>query len=305
MKKNEGLGRFTALALAGAVALVAGGGVASARGGEDNSNNKVQMVTVTVDAGKGTAPRLETADFAVYKGKSRLEIVGVKGPSEAPVNVAVLIQDGLDQGVGHELDTIKEFIEGLPAGSRVMVGYLKGTGLQVAEPFTANLEEASDSVRLPISAFDESSVPFIGLHEALERFEGIEGRNQVVMITNGLELNRDFQSASPVNNMDLDRAISKAQRLGIPVWGIFANSAGRIGRHSTAIAFGQGSLKRLSDETGGRAFFNGRSFVTFDHALARIADGFRNQYLVAYRDGGKGDLEVTVEASGVELRHGR
>jgi hypothetical protein len=125
------------------------------------------------------------------------------------------------------------------------------------------------------------------------------------MITNGLELNRDFASASPTNNLDLDRAISKAQSLGIPVWGIFANSAGRIGRHSTAISYGQSSLKRLSDETGGEAFFSGRGFVTFDHALERIADGFRNQYLVAYRDGGKGDLEVTVEASGVELRHSR
>lgn len=284
---------------------VAGGGVASARGGDSDAGDKVQTVTVTVDADKGQAPRFDSADFAVYKGKNRLEILGVKGPSEAPINLAVLIQDGLDQGVGHELNTIKDFIKGLPEGSSVMVGYLRGTGLKVAEPFTTDLKEAAGAVRLPFSSFDEASVPFIGLREALERFEGVEGRNQVVMITNGLELNRDFASASPANNLDLDRAISKARSLGIPVWGIFANSAGRIGRHSTAIAYGQGSLKRLSDETGGKAFFAGRGFVTFDHALERIADGFRNQYLVAYRDGGKGDLEVTVEASGVELRHGK
>jgi hypothetical protein len=305
MRSNEFLGRFTALALAGAMVMLAGSGAASARGGESDATDKVQMVTVTVDADEGETPRLEHADFAVYKGKNKLEIVGVKGPSEAPVNLAVLIQDGLDQGVGHELDTIRDFVKGLPEGSRVMVGYLRGTGLRVAEPFTADLKEAASSVRLPFSSLDEPSVPFIGLIEALERFEGVEGRNQVVMITNGLELNRDFASASPVNNIDLDRAISKAQRLGVPVWGIFANSAGRIGRHSTAIAYGQGSLKRLSDETGGKAFFSGRSFVTFDHALESIADGFRNQYLVAYRGGGKGDLEVTVEAPGVELRHSK
>jgi hypothetical protein len=103
MRRNAWLGRFTALALAGAMVTVAGSGVASARGGDSDTRDRVQTVTVTVDADKGQAPRLETADFAVYKGKNKLEVVGVKGPSEAPVNLAVLIQEGLDQGVGHEL----------------------------------------------------------------------------------------------------------------------------------------------------------------------------------------------------------
>src|SRR5213592_832802 len=100
MKRSGFFRAFAVTALAGAAALNAG--AALARDKKADTADKVQTVTVTIDA-KGAAPRVDAADFAVYKGDSKQEIVGVKGPDEAPVNVAVLIQDGLDQGVGHEL----------------------------------------------------------------------------------------------------------------------------------------------------------------------------------------------------------
>jgi len=300
---NEGFFKaFAVIALAGAAALNTGAAFAGNK--KEDTAGTVRTVTVTLD-GKGAAARVDAADFAVYKGDTKQEVVGVQGPGEAPVNVAILIQDGLDQGVGHELDTVKEFVAGLPAGSQVMVGYLRSTGLQTAQPFTTDTAAAAKAVRLPFTTIDEGSAPFIGLIEALDRFDGLSGRNQVVMITNGLELNRDLSSASPANNIDLDRAVAKAQRIGAPVWGIFANSPGRFGRSNVAVAYGQGSLNRLSDETGGEAFFAGRGFVTFDHAFERIQASFDNQYLIAYRGAGKGDLDVTVEAPGVKVRHAK
>lgn len=296
--------RLAAVAvLAGAAALNTGAALAGDK--KHDSADKVQTVTVTLDAKEGSAPRVDPADFAVFKGDTKQQVVDVKGPAEAPVNVAVLIQDGLDQGVGHELDTIKDFVKALPAGSQVMVGYLRSTGLVVSKPFTGDLGSAAKAIRLPFDSAQEGSAPFIGLIDALDKFESLEGRNQVVMITNGLELNRDFASAAPQNNLDLDRAISKAQRLGVPVWGIFANSSGRLGRASTAVFYGQGSLNRLSDETGGKAFFAGTGFVTFDHALDTISENLQNQYLIAYRGDGKGDLDVTIETPGVKVLHAK
>lgn len=295
---------FTVMALAGAAALNTGIAFAGDKKNEKTAD-EVQTVTVTLDSKKGAGP-VDAADFAVYKGDTKQQIVEVQGPGDAPVNVAVLIQDGLDFAVGHELDTIKEFIKGLPAGSQVMVGYLRSTGLQTSQTFTTDLGAAAKAVRLPISTLGEGSAPFIGLKEALDEFEGLKGRNQVVMVSNGLELNRDFSSATPTSsNIDLERAISKAQRLGIPVWGIFANSPGRFGHTRFAVANGQGSLSRLSEETGGEAFFAGTSFVTFDHALEEITASIGNQYLIAYRGDGKGDLDVTVETPGVKVRHAK
>jgi hypothetical protein len=303
MTRNGVFKAIAVAALAGAAALNTGATFARDKKSSDTPDT-VRTVTVTVDA-KGEAPRVDPSDFAVYKGDTKQQIVDVKGPSETPVNVAILIQDGLDQGVGHELDTIRDFVAHLPAGSQVMVGYLRGTGLHVVRPFTTDLADAAKAVRLPFSSLDEGSAPFIGLVDALGRFETLEGRNQVVMISNGLELNRDLSSASPSNNIDLDRAVAKAQRLGIPVWGIFANSPGSFGRSRLAVMYGQGSLNRASDETGGRAFFAGNGFVTFDHALERISEGIQNQYLIAYRGTGKGDLDVTVESSGVKILHAK
>lgn len=272
---------------------------------DDDAKTGVRSVTVTVvpKDDDSTVTRLEASEFAVYRGEERQQIVDVKGPAESPLNVAVLVQDGLAVGVGNEIRTIKDFIESLPEGSTVMVGYLRNTGLQVRQSFTADRGAAIDALRIPFSNVDAGSAPFTGLEEALRKFEGVSGRNQVVMVSNGLQLSRGLSSASPANNLDLDRAISAASKRGIPVWSIFANSSGRLGNSSLAISYGQGSLNRLADETGGKAFFSGRGFVTFNYALDSIAKSMGDQYVITYRGDGKGKLEVTTESSNVELRH--
>src|ERR1041384_3211053 len=61
----------------------------------------------------------------------------------APLNLAVLIQDDLVSRVGNELRETGEFIRTLPAGSRVMVGYIRSGSLQVRQPFTTDLAAAS------------------------------------------------------------------------------------------------------------------------------------------------------------------
>jgi hypothetical protein len=42
-----------------------------------------------------------------------------------------LIQDDLTSRVGNELGVTREFIRGLPSGSRVMVGYITAGSLQL------------------------------------------------------------------------------------------------------------------------------------------------------------------------------
>lgn len=293
---------FAALAL---VAGLASASSASPIPKDDETKSGVRTVTVTVvhnddDTGK---TRLEASEFAVFRGDDKQQIVDVKGPSEAPLNVAILIQDGLDAGVANEIKTIKSFISTLPEGSTVMVGYLRSTGLQVRQSFTADRKAAIKALRIPLNNFDVGSAPFTGLEEAIRRFDGVTGRNQIVMISNGLQLTRDFESAAPTNNLDLDRAISAAQKRGIPVWSIFANAPGRLGKGSLAISYGQGSLNKLADETGGKAFFQGLGFVTFDVALDSISREMGDQYVITYLGDGKGKLEVTTESTNVKLRH--
>src|SRR6266850_594211 len=69
-----------------------------------------------------------------------------------PLNIAILIQDDLTSNVGHELGVTRDFIRALPAGSRVMVGYITAGTLQVRQPFTTDLSHAANSLRIPIAS---------------------------------------------------------------------------------------------------------------------------------------------------------
>src|SRR5437870_11749543 len=89
-----------------------------------------------------------------------------------PLNIAILIQDDLTSQVGNELGVTREFIRSLPAGSRVMVGYITAGSLQVRQPFTIDLNRAANSLRLPFANTSASSFnPYVEVIEALKKFD--------------------------------------------------------------------------------------------------------------------------------------
>src|SRR6266550_4460088 len=71
---------------------------------------------------------------------------------QAPLNIAILIQDDLISRVGNELGVTRDFIRSLPSGSRVMVGYITSGSLQVRQPFTNDLDKAGRSLRIPTAS---------------------------------------------------------------------------------------------------------------------------------------------------------
>jgi len=53
-------------------------------------------------------------------------------------------------------------------------------------------------------------------------------------------------------------------------------------RSHLAASYGQSSLNRLADETGGKAFFQGiTGFVTFDSYFDRLREALNRQYAKA------------------------
>ncbi len=59
--------------------------------------------------------KLQNDDFAVLENKHSQKIISVKKASEAPINLAVVVQDNLDWRVNNEIKGLKEFIQTLPA----------------------------------------------------------------------------------------------------------------------------------------------------------------------------------------------
>lgn len=201
-----------------------------------------------------------------------------------PLNLAVLIQDDLVPRVGNELKITGEFIRSLPAGSRVMVGYIRAGSLQVRQAFTTDLEQASRSLRIPAGSTAVSPFnPYVEVREALRQFpEGGSNRNALLLISDGLDSSRGFDFTSTVNSIDLDRAVREAKQRDVAIYSFYAPTVGLTSYNRRAVSFGQSALNRISDETGGKAFFQGSSFVTFNAYFERLSRTLNEQHGVAY-----------------------
>jgi hypothetical protein len=204
---------------------------------------------------------------------------------DAPLNLAVLIQDDLVSKVANELNVTRDFIRGLPDGSRVMVGYITSGSLQVRQPFTDDMEKAARSLRMPVSSDAVSPYnPYVEVIQALRKFEG-EGKNRnvVLLVSDGLDASRGLDVSSTMDSIDLQRAIKEAQRRNVTVYSFYAPSVGLTSRSNVLAGYGQSALNRLSNETGGRAFFQGTTgFVTFDSYFTRLREALNEQIAKAY-----------------------
>lgn len=189
-----------------------------------------------------------------------------------PLNLAILIQDDLNSQVGNELGVTRDFIRSLPSGSRVMVGYITTGTLQVRQPFTSDLDKAARSLRITLSSTAASPYnPYVEVIEALRHFNGLKGKNAVLLISDGLDTSRGFDVSSSGNTTDLLRAIDHANKQKVAVYTFYAPSVGLTGRSRIAASYGQNSLNRLANDTGGKAFFQGSTgFVTFDSYFKRL-----------------------------------
>jgi hypothetical protein len=203
---------------------------------------------------------------------------------EVPLNLAILVQDDLVSRVGNELDATRAFIRSLPAGSRVMIAYVRAGSLQVRQIFTDDLDKAAKALRLPAGSTAVSPYnPYVEVKEALRKFEeGGSNRNALLLISDGLDTSRGFDIESAGNSMDLLRAIKEAQKKNVAIYSFFAPTVGLTSWNHIAIGYGQSSLNRLSNETGGRAFFQGTSFVSFDPYFDRLRETLNDQYVKAY-----------------------
>jgi len=199
----------------------------------------------------------------------------------APLNLAVLIQDDLVSSVGNEIGVTRDFIRSLPEGSRVMVGYITAGALQVRQPFTTDLDQAARSLRINAASTSTSPFnPYVEVIEALRKFDSEwKGANAVLLISDGLDVSRGFDATAAGGTLDLERAVREANKRNVAVYSFYAPSVGLTSRSRLAASYGQSSLNRLANDTGGKAFFQGSTgFVTFDSYFQRLRQTLNEQY---------------------------
>jgi VWFA-related protein len=231
-----------------------------------------------------------------------------RSPIDSPMTLAILMQDDLVSSVSVEGKTVANFIRNQPGGSRVMVAYIRQGTLEVRRKFTNELDKAAQSVRPPLGMASASPYnPYVEIIEGLRRFDSQPlGRRAMIVVSDGLDISRGVDSSSPGQSLDLQRAITEAQRRSVAIYSIFAPSAASV---PPALSLnGQSCLERLSNETGGRAFFQGTSApLSFDPFLKEIDALMRMQiaytYLSTHTNKGFHRLEIKPVEGDVEIRH--
>ena len=198
---------------------------------------------------------LQAGDIIVKEDSDLQTILSIRSVNNSPLHIAVLIQDNLSSNINLQLEDIKNFIKKLPPESRVMVAYLRAGTTQVRQKFTTDLEKAANSLRIVVGSSSVApNSPYEGVEEVLQRFDALPtGRRAILLVSDGL----DISNASPSQSVELDQAILKAQRRSVAVYSFYSSGTLTENGNSSLILNAQGSLNRLSEETGGRAFFQG------------------------------------------------
>ena len=253
-------------------------------------------------------PEIQMIDLTVTEDGEPQTLLSIRYMANTPLTLAVLIQDDLVSSIGNEIKPLRDFINRLPGGSRVLVGYLRSGSLQVRQKFTTDLEKAAKALRIPVGVASAAPYnPYVEVIEAIRRFDSQpSGRRAILLVSDGLDLSHGADSSSAGQSLDLQRAITEAQRRGIAVYAFYAPTVG--GRDSLLAANAQGSLLRLAEETGGRAFFQGTGApVSFDPFIKELTTSLDKQialtYLSTHTEKGFHRIQVRSLSAGVQIDH--
>lgn len=283
MTKNIFFSIFASLLISGAV---------FAQKGNTNENQRVRTVSIPIsiftkdEMRQGQAEEFVQADrLIVREDKEEQTILSIRSVADAPLALAILVQDDLSSSFNLQIKDLKKFIRSLPRGSRVMVAYIRGGTLQIRQRFTDNLDQAADSLRIVAS----SSVvaprsPYDGVIDALNRFDALPaGRRAILLLSDGLDATQGLRNSTPTQSIDLDRAVTRAQRRSVSVFSFYNPASLTESGDQRVILNGQGSLARLSDETGGRAFFQGSiAPISFEPFFRELSLLLNRQFLLSY-----------------------
>jgi hypothetical protein len=225
------------------------------------------QVLVNVDA-KSTAPaNASILTVQVNDHKESLTAWAQVPPGNA--QVAVLIDDGLRESVGRELDSLRAFVNSLPSGVEVMVGFMQNGHVVSDETFTADHARVASLVHQPAGLPGMSASPYLCLSDFVRHWPDSKASSSaatldassqhkarfVLMLTNGVD---PYNGSTSVMNQDspyVNAAVKDAQRAGVAVYAIYFGDAGIRGE--SADNSGQSYLAQITESTGGVNFWQG------------------------------------------------
>ena len=274
---------------------------------------------------KGQTP-LTAATLTLRVNNRETPVSSVSAVRPAGAQIALLLDDGLRQSFGRNLEDMRRFITGLPAETEVFIGYMSNGRVIAAQTFTTDHAAAAEHLRITLGQPGISASPYFCLSEFVKHWPGTQAESTsrnpealqplgggaraghkarfVLMMSNGVDPYNG--SVSPLNQDSpyVAAAISDAQRAGVSVSSIYYGDAGIRG--GAASFSGQGYLSQVADATGGTAYYEGvGNPVNLTPFFTRFQRAVAESYVATFEAAGKDlvQLKATTSLPGVKLRH--
>jgi len=214
------------------------------------------QVLVNVDAKSVPLVSASTLTIAVNDRKEQLSAWEQVTPSN--VQVALLIDDGLRESVGREIDNLHNFIRTLSPGIEVLIGYMQYGHVATAQSFTTDHQAAASTIHLPDGMVDMSASPYICISDFVKNWPGHAAARKarfIIMLTNGVDPYNGSASIMNQGSPYVDNAIEDAQRAGVSIYSIYFGDAGMGG--GMVNNSGQSYLNQVTEATGGINYWEG------------------------------------------------
>ena len=230
------------------------------------------LFTVADKKGKFVT-NLKKEDFRVFEDERTQSITNFSSETDLPLSIALIIDTSgsIRDKLRFEQEAATEFFYStLQRGKDRALIISFDSGVDLIQDFTDNPEKLADSVRKIRAGGGTSLYDAIYL-AVTQKLAGQDGRRIVILITDG-----DDNSS----RVSLTETLEAAQRNEVTIYSISTNSTAYFG--SKEQERGDKTLRKFSDETGGKAFFP-LKIQDLANSFLDIHDELRSQYQIGYR----------------------
>jgi VWFA-related protein len=255
---------------------------------------------------------LSAEDFEIKEDGKKQDIRYFVRETDRPVTLALLVDTSVSQQavLPIEKEAAAAFLRQMmrPIDLTLLITF--DVNVDLLQDFTQEverLERALQRARINAPAaqgpFPQSSrPPATRLYDSIylvarQKLAGEVGRKAIILLSDGVDWGSDKKERD---------ALEAAQRSDTIIYAIGISDPAYYRAQGFAFS-GEGTLKKLAEETGGRAYFPSRP-EKLQEAFDQISQELRSQYSIGYaptnrtRDGRFRKIEVKVKAKGRDLR---
>ncbi len=215
-------------------------------------------------------------------GKETVPLLSVTPVAKLPVQIAILIDDGLRFSISNRLSDISDFINSLPQGTEILLGYMQNGIIRGMHTFSTNRQAVVAQMRIPMSIAGVDGSPYFCMQNLVQNWPSNQPAARfVLLITNGID---PYNGSYSIMNQDspyVDAAQRAAERAGVAVYSIYW---GQDYPHRARGSFsGQSYLAQVGEATGAESYNIG--IITppsLTPYLNQFGDAIANSYMIRF-----------------------